>query len=87
MEQLILETISRHMKEKKSIRNSQHGFTKRKLCLTNLISFYSEIRDLMDEVRTLNVVLLDFRKAFDIIPHKIFESKLLMYGLDDQKVR
>lgn len=41
----------------------------------------------MDEVRTLNVVLLDFRKAFDIITHKIFESKLLMYGLDDQTVR
>ena len=48
MEQLILETISRHMKEKKSIRNSQHGFPKRKLCLTNLISFYSEITGFLD---------------------------------------
>lgn len=47
-QQIILETISRHMKEKKSIRNSQHGFTKRKLCLTNLISFYSEITGFLD---------------------------------------
>jgi len=87
MEQPTLETISRHMKEKKTISSSHHGLSKSKSSSNNLISFYSEIRDLMDEVRTLNVVLLDFRKAFDIIPHKIFESKLLMYGLDDQKVR
>lgn len=37
MEQLILETISRHLKDKMVIRNSQHGITKGKLCLTNLI--------------------------------------------------
>ena len=39
IEQIILETIFRHMKVKKMIGSSQHGFTKSKSCLTNLLTF------------------------------------------------
>jgi len=41
MEQLILVVIMKQVEEKKVIRRSQHGFTKGKSCLTNLIAFYS----------------------------------------------
>lgn len=37
MEQLILKTISRHIKAKKVIKGSQHVFTNRKLCSTTSI--------------------------------------------------
>jgi len=37
MEHLILEVIIKEVEEKKVIRSSQHGFTKGKSCLTNLI--------------------------------------------------
>jgi len=43
MVRLILGTVSSHIKAKRVIRGSQHGFTKRKSCLTNLIAFYEEI--------------------------------------------
>ena len=39
MEQLILEVINKQEEEKKVIRSSQHGFTKGKSCLTNMIAF------------------------------------------------
>ena len=38
--QLVLEVIIKQAEEKKVIRSSQHGFTKGKSCLTNLIAFY-----------------------------------------------
>jgi len=40
MEQLILDVIIKQVEEKKVIRSSQHGFTKGKSCLTNLIDSF-----------------------------------------------
>lgn len=61
MEQLLLETISRHTKEKKIMRSSQYGLSKGKSCLTNQMS-------LIDEKRTVHIVFLDFFKAFEAAP-------------------
>lgn len=38
MVEVLLENISKHMKDKKLIRSSQHGFMKEKSCLTKLIT-------------------------------------------------
>ncbi|KAJ7411467.1 hypothetical protein BTVI_50167 [Pitangus sulphuratus] len=67
MESLILEGISIHMDDKTVIRSSQHGFTKGKSYLTNLIAFYDETATWMDEQTAMDVVYLDFSKAFDMI--------------------
>lgn len=76
MEQLILETISRHMKEKKII-SSQHRFTKGKSCLNNLVRFCTAIISLMDVRGAEDIVFPGFSKAFDTVPHKILIEKLL----------
>lgn len=54
MEQLMLKTISRHMKNKKVIGSSQHGFTKEKSFLTSLITFYDELTGLINEGRAVD---------------------------------
>jgi len=43
MEHLILDVISKQVEEKKVIGSSQHGFTKGKSRLTNLIAFYDDM--------------------------------------------
>ena len=40
MERFILRALTRHVRDNQGIRPSQHGFTRGRSCLTNLISFY-----------------------------------------------
>jgi len=82
MEWLILDVISKQAEEKQVIRSSQHGFTKGKSCLTNLIAFYGGMTSWVDEGRALDVVYLYFSKAFDTVSHNILIGKLRKCGLD-----
>ena len=86
MEQLILQLINKQVEEKKVIRSSQHGFTNGKSCLTNLMAFYDDMTGWVDEGRTMDVVYLDFRKAFDTVSHDILLGKLRKCGLDEWSV-
>ncbi|CAM5122323.1 unnamed protein product [Eretmochelys imbricata] len=87
MEQVLKETILKHVEERKMIRNSQHGFTKGKSYLTNLIAFYDEITGSVDMGKGVDMIYLDFSKFFDMVSHSILASKLKKYGLDEWTIR
>ena len=54
----------------KLINTSQHGFLKARSCLINLLCFFEEITKWVDDGSPVDVVYLDFQKAFDKVPHQ-----------------
>ena len=60
---------------------SQHGFLKARSCLTNLLCFFEEITKWVDDGSPVDVIYLDFQKAFDKVPHQRLILKLKSHGM------
>ena len=65
-----------HLEKHELIRESQHGFVKKKSCLSNLLVFMVEVTSYLDSGNPVDVIYLDYQKAFDKVPHHRLLMKL-----------
>ena len=82
MESFIRSRIQNHMENLKLYASCQHGFRQGKSCITQLLDVFNDFSNFTDESRPFDVIYLDFKKAFDSVPHERLLVKLKSYGVD-----
>ena len=81
LESILRDIIVNHLNTHTLLLKSQHGFTKGKFCLTDLLSFLEDVTKAIDEGKPLDVIYLDFSKAFDKVPHIRLLHKIESHGI------
>ena len=83
MESIVVDKITDHLETNQLLRNSQHGFRRHRSCLTNLLEFFHFVFSEHDREKAVDVIYLDFQKAFDKVPHRRLLRKVRSLGIDD----
>ena len=81
LENIVKERVVKHLNKFQLIRPSQHGFTSGKSCLSNLLVFLEQVTKELDEEKAVDLVYLDFAKAFDKVPYGRLFKKLEAHGI------
>ena len=83
-ESIIADLIVEHLEKENLLLNSQHGFRHNRSCLSNLLEFFHDIFSIYDNSRAVDIIYLDFQKAFDKVPHKKLMTKVRALGIVDE---
>ena len=81
MERVIVRRLVEYIEEHHLYNANQHGFRKGRSCLSQLLEQYAEILDSLCRGHAVDVVYLDFAKAFDKVDHGILLRKLAAMGI------
>ncbi len=71
----------KHLDRLNLLNDAQHGFRKRRSTETQLIQTIHDIATNIDAGEQTDLILLDFSKAFDKVPHKRLLHKLKQLGI------
>ena len=70
IEYCIVSYIWFHLNKQSIITSKQHGFRRDMLCKTQLIQATYDWTNILSKGKgQIDVILLDFSKAFDVVPH------------------
>ncbi|BHF83520.1 hypothetical protein SprV_0902666300 [Sparganum proliferum] len=81
MEKIIKRELMRFLEQHNLLSDAQHGFRSGRSCVTNLLNCLERWTRSVDEGNALHVVYIDFKKAFDSVPHQRLLHKLSRIGV------
>ena len=86
LEHIILSNINKHLAFESILADCRHGFRSQRSCETQLFQFFHDLVSNLDRAlnrnhRQTDVIIMDFAKAFDKVPHRRLWYKLDYYGI------
>ena len=81
IEHILHSNIMTHLDTHSILCSQQHGFRKGHSCETQLLSTIQDIAQAVDKKQQVDVIIMDFQKAFDKVPHQRLLLKLKRYGI------
>ena len=81
LESLIRDAILQHLNSNNLLSNTQHGFRPKRSCSTQLVEVLDAWSKAIEEESAMDILYLDFQKAFDSVSHRLLLHKLSYYGI------
>ena len=81
LEHIVFRSIMDHVDIHKILNHFQHGFRSQHSCETQLITTIEDLARGLNSQQQLDLLILDFSKAFDVVGHQRLLSKLFHYGI------
>ena len=81
IERVLRKKVIKHIEENNLLSENQHAFRAGRSCLTQLLHHMDEVLKALENGKNVDVVYLDFAKAFDKVDHKILMKKVYQFGI------
>ncbi|BHF65879.1 hypothetical protein SprV_0200889200 [Sparganum proliferum] len=81
MEKIIKQQLMQFLEQNHLLSDSQHGFRKSRSCVTNLLYCLEHWTRAVDSGDMVHLIYIDFKKAFDSVPHHRLLYKLSRAGM------
>ena len=86
LEHIKVSNINKHLAFESILADCQHGFRSQRSCETQLVQFCHDMVSNLDgalnpDQKQIDVIIMDFAKAFDNVPHRRLLYKLDYYGI------
>ena len=86
-EKLLRNHIVKYMEENSLFNPNQHGFRKGHSCLSELLDHYEDILDFLNDNKNVDVIYLDFAKAFNKVDFAIVLQKIKNLRVNEETLK